>query len=158
MICEKKPLKKISPNLKKSGGKMKCIRCGKEVPDDTIICNECGFDFDEYYNNRSIITVEEDPIVPENQKSSLVDNPILTFIFGLLSIPMTFIFIVSSTIVIIYLVGVILLVFLTLFMSRKPCKVKLKPVRNVGKWMAYFSINLIVFKVVYDIIGKLFFK
>lgn len=137
---------------------MKCIRCGKEVPDDTIICNECGFDFDEYYNNRNIITVEEDPIVPEDQKSSLVDNPILTFIFGLLSIPMTFIFIVSSTIVIIYLVGVVLLVFLTLFMSRKPCKVKLKPVRNVGKWMAYFSISLIVFKVVYDIIGKLFFK
>ena len=43
---------------------------------------DCAFDFDEYEKYKHLYVTEEDPIVPEEQQNSLVDNPILCFIFG----------------------------------------------------------------------------
>lgn len=136
---------------------MRCIRCGKEVPEGTKICEECGFDFTEHEEFRKYFQQLEDPDVPESQKSSLIDNPVLTFIFGIITVILTFLFITNAQFVIIYFVGIIILSYFTLRLSTKPTKVKLIPLRNVGKWFVYFSISIIIFKIIYDLLGQLFF-
>jgi len=96
----------------------KCIRCGRMVPDDTKVCESCAFDFDEYEKYKHLYVTEEDPIVPEEQQSSLVDNPILCFIFGIISFILMALFLFHPNIVVIYLLGVLSLLFwLTFFPS-----------------------------------------
>ena len=136
---------------------MKCLRCGKEIPDKTVICDNCGFNFEEHNLYEKYLKRPVDPDVPDEQKASLIDNPVLTLIFGALSVFFALLFITASTIVIIYLVLLILSVFLTFYLSSKPSKVKLRPLRNIGIGMAYSSMGLLVFKVVYQLLGVLFF-
>lgn len=137
---------------------MKCLRCGKEMPDKDGICENCGFNFNEHKLYKKYIKNPVDPDVPDNQKSNLIDNPVLTLIFGGLSVLFSLLFITASTVVIIYLILLILAVFLTFYLSSKPSKVKLRPLRNIGVGMAYFAAGLVVFKIVYQILGVLFFK
>lgn len=137
---------------------MKCKRCGKEVAENVSICDNCGFDLDEYRSLTKII-VEEDPEVELSKKSGLIDSPILAFIFGLLSVLSSLTFVVLWSfqgIVIVLLAFVLLFNFLTFKLANKPAKIKLKPFSNVGKAMAYFSIGYIILKIVFDLLKPLF--
>lgn len=135
---------------------MKCLRCGKVIPSGINVCENCGFDLAEF-KSKKVFREQEDPDVLEQHKVTLIDNPILTFIFGLLSVASSFLFATAETIVILYLVLVILFNVFTFKMANKPCKVKLKPLNNVGKILAYFSIGFILFRIIYQVIGILFF-
>jgi len=136
---------------------MKCKSCGKEVEENTKICPNCGFDI-ESFNKRVVVKLAEDPEVENSERASLIDSPILTFLFGILALLFSICFVVSETIVILYLALFILFNVLTFKFANKKCKVKLIPVRNVGKAFAYLSIGLVVYKLVYEILGVLFFS
>lgn len=135
---------------------MKCKSCGKEVADNTAICQYCGFDIEAYKKLQKVV-VREDPEVDETKKTNLVDSPILAFVFGILAVISAILFVVSPTIVVLYLGLFILFNYLTFTLANKPAKVKLLPLSTVGKFMAYFSIGFVVLKVVFEIIGVLFF-
>ena len=136
---------------------MKCLRCGKELPEGTAICDECGFNFLEDVKITKIISEKTDPVVSGKNKSILIDNPVLTFIFGILSVFGMIFFFSYPGFVVLYFVGDLILIGLTMLFSKKPAKVKLEPTRNVGVGMAYVALALTAFKAVYFIIGTLFF-
>jgi membrane-bound ClpP family serine protease len=133
----------------------KCIRCGRMVPDETRVCDNCAFDFIEYEQHKHLFDTKEDPVVPEEQKTSLVDNPIICFILGIISFLLMALFLFTADIIIIYLIGVVLFVFLTYYFSVKPAKVKLKPFQVVGIWLANIAISVTIFKIVYVLIDGL---
>jgi len=133
---------------------MKCTRCGKEVANNVIICDNCGFNFTEHKQQEKYLKNPVDPDVPVEQRASLVDNPVLTLIFGSLSIMFSLLFIIK--LVVLYLIIMILMVFITFYLSAKPSKVKLRPLRNVGIAMAYIAIGFILFIFAYKLIGLLF--
>jgi membrane-bound ClpP family serine protease len=138
----------------------KCIRCGKNLPSEVKICDNCSFDFQEYeaYQKAFAPYVEkEDPVVPESQRSSLIDNPIITFILGIVSLLFMFLFLFTPKIVVLYLIGVILFVILTYIMATFPSKVKLVHFQNIGRWMANIAISVTIFKIVYVVLGMFFF-
>ncbi|MFA6722436.1 MAG: hypothetical protein WCS50_03780 [Bacilli bacterium] len=135
---------------------MKCLRCGNDMPDNIATCENCGFNIEEYKLYEKYLKQPADPEVPEDQKSSLVDNPVLTLLSGGLSVFFSLLFISASTIVILYLALFILFVFFTFYLSSKPSKVKLRPLRNVGVVFAYFALGLVIFKFVYQLWGLLF--
>ncbi len=136
---------------------MKCLRCGKELPEGTAVCDECGFNFEEDGKITKIISEKADPAVSEKTKSILIDNPVLTFIFGILSIFGMLFFVLYPGFVVLYFGLDLVLTGLTMLFSKKPAKVKLEPTRNVGVGMAYVALALTIFKAVYFIIGTLFF-
>lgn len=135
---------------------MKCIRCGKEVPVDTKICDNCGYDFVEHKAYYKHYENNDDPDVPKEEKSSLIDNPLLTFFLGIISIIVSLIFLSEFGLVIAYLLIGIVLVYFTFKVSKKPCKRKLIPVRNIGRVFGYIASVILFLKVVYYIIGLLF--
>ena len=126
------------------------------MPDNTATCENCGFNIEEHKLYEKYLKQPADPEVPEDQKSSLVDNPVLTLLSGGLSVFFSLLFISASTIVILYLALFILFVFFTFYLSSKPSKVKLRPLRNVGVVFAYFALWLVSFKFVYQLWGLLF--
>jgi hypothetical protein len=136
----------------------KCVRCGNMVPDDVNICDNCAFDFDEYEKYRKFFEVKEDPVVPKEQKSSLVDNPVITFIFGIVSLFFMALVLFNQGVVILYVIGVVVSAVLTYVMSVKPSKVKLLPFQNIGRWMANIAFSVTIFKIVYVLIGIIFYK
>ncbi len=136
---------------------MKCLRCGKELPEGTVVCDGCGFNFEEDGKIKKIISEKADPVVPEKTKSILIDNPILTFIFGILSVFGMIFFFLYPGFVVLYFASDLILIGLTMLFSKRPAKVKLEPTRNVGVGMAYVALALTIFKAVYFIIGTLFF-
>lgn len=140
---------------------MKCKSCGHEVTKEAIVCENCGFDLGEFRKLKKVI-VEEDPDVDPTKKSSLIDSPILAFVFGILSIlsSLTFVvywsFKVDWILLPIIFVFVVLFNFLTFKLASKPTKVSLKPFCVVGRGMAYFSIGYIILKIVFELLKPLF--
>lgn len=133
----------------------KCKSCGFKVTEDMDICPKCGFDLAEHRTYEKVI-VAEDPEIEESKKTNLVDNPILAFILGIVSVVLSFVTVVSATYgdyIIAYIILLIVAVVLTYYLSNKPAKVKLKPFANVGKWLAIFAIGFFIFKIFYDLFG-----
>ncbi|MGI6710963.1 MAG: hypothetical protein ACOX4W_05920 [Bacilli bacterium] len=118
---------------------MKCLRCGKESLDDAIVCEECGFNFKEHEMYLKYIKPKEDDKVEKGKESDLIDNPILTFVFGLLSM----------------MIPIFLFSFLAFRFYKKPSKAKLIPLKNVGNIMAYIGVGLSIFIIIYAIISIL---
>lgn len=114
----------------------KCVRCGKNVDDDAQVC-ECGFDFHRYEIEKKYLSPKEDPVVPKGEESSLIDNPILTFIFGILSMALP-IFVFS---------------LLAFRFASKPSKVKLEKFQKIGNVFAYIGVGLTLFIWSYILIG-----
>lgn len=117
---------------------MKCLRCGKIHPDDVKVCKECGFSFEAFKQYKKV-KEKEDPEIDPKQKAALIDNPLLTFIFGLLSV----------------MLPIYIFSFLTFYMYKKPSKVKLETLRNFGNVLAYIGIAISIFMTVYLIWGLL---
>jgi len=95
------------------------------MPDNTATCENCGFNIEEHKLYEKYLKQPADPEVPEDQKSSLVDNPVLTLLSGGLSVFFSLLFISASTIVILYLALFILFVFFTFYLSSKPSVIHL---------------------------------
>lgn len=108
----------------------KCLRCGHMNNDIALKCEKCQFSFEEQavYEKLKKLVPKDDPIVDLKNKSSLIDNPILTFIFGILSIMLP-IFVFS---------------FVAWYMKKKPSKAKLVAFRNIGNIFAYVGFVLSV--------------
>lgn len=115
---------------------MKCIRCGKESSADAIACEECGFNFKDHDTYLKYMKPAEDGHVTPGKESDLIDNPVLTFVFGILSMMLP-IFIFS---------------FIAFKFSKRPAKAKLIPLRNVGTILAYSGIGVSIFVVLVVII------
>lgn len=117
----------------------KCLRCGHINKDQAVKCVNCQFSFEEQavYERLKKIAEKDDPIVDLKNKSSLIDNPVLTFIFGILSIMLP-IFIFS---------------FAAWYMKKKPSKAKLEPFRNIGNVFGYVGFVLSV-----ALVGYLFYN
>lgn len=131
---------------------MKCKSCGKEVSADIKICPNCGYDLEETKNYKKVI-VEEDPDLPKEQKSSLIDGPVLTFILGIIC-AMIGLAVISYKAVVLFLVILEVVAFASTFlMSIKLCKVSMRPVRNIGVVLAYIGLGLTIFKVFYVLLG-----
>ena len=133
----------------------KCIRCGKMIKEELEICDSCGFDFIKHEVETEIPEELEDLEVPKKLRSNLIDNPVFTFIFGILSILVALMFVFSRGIVVIFFVIGIALVIVTTVFAAKPSKKKMREVRNVGNWMSNIAFVLLVFKLVFEIIGNI---
>lgn len=128
---------------------MKCLRCGKIVDDNTKVCPNCSFEFEDLKKYKTIKVEVDDDNMNSKDKVITIDNPILTFIFGLLSLlfgltllahglPIPFIFVI--------------LFFLSFsaafYFSVKPTRVKLKPVRTFGIVMAYIGLAVTLYSLI----------
>lgn len=131
---------------------MKCLRCGLEVEDDIDVCPNCEFSFKEHKTYVKV-AIEEDPDLPDEEKVKLIDNPILTLLFGFVSILTGGMFFLLREFVIIFLILAILSFVLTFILSVKPTKVKLKPLREFGMVLGYLGIGLTIMRIVSEIIG-----
>lgn len=131
----------------------KCVRCGKLVEEKFDVCDNCGFDFLKYEAEQKVFKKEEEPIVPRNIKTNLIDNPVFTFIFGILAILSSLHFVTSKGIVVEYLIYSVIYIFITMVFSIKQVSVKMKEVRNVGKWMGNIAFAITLYKIVYEIFG-----
>lgn len=121
---------------------MKCQRCGKVNDDQALVCEKCGYHVQEQKINLEIdkiIQTKEDPDVDPKNRSQLYDNPILTLVFGLLSI----------------MLPVFIFSFVAWHMYKKPAKVKLEVFRNFGNALAYVGICVSMFVTVYFVWGLL---
>lgn len=117
---------------------IKCIRCGKENDDKNEVCSNCGYSFKEQKVEETYRKLlKEDPVVPDEEKSGLIDSPILTFIFGILSM----------------LLPIFVFSFLAWYNYKKPSKVKLEPFRNIGNIFAYIGAAISIFLLVYIVWG-----
>ncbi|HHU21292.1 MAG TPA: hypothetical protein GXZ51_02475 [Acholeplasma sp.] len=117
---------------------IRCIRCGMENDDKNEVCGNCGYSFKEQKVEEEYRKLlREDPSVPEEERSGLVDSPILTFVFGLLSM----------------LLPILVFSFLAWYNYKKPSKVKLEPLRNLGNIFAYIGAALSIFLLVYIVWG-----
>jgi hypothetical protein len=134
-------------------GVKKCVRCGKLNEDSILICPDCGFDFREYEEVQKLYQEPKDPEVSKEKKMILIDNPILTMLFGILSVLASILFLLEKTISIFYLLMTALFVFLTYFMYMKPSKVKLDYVRKFGNLLGNIAVALTIFKVVFTVMG-----
>ncbi|MDD3107117.1 MAG: hypothetical protein PHP65_04875 [Bacilli bacterium] len=134
---------------------MKCKRCGQIISDDTKIC-ECGFNIEEDKLTSVIYNQKSDPDVSEKNKNTLVDNPVLTFLFGISSIIVMLLFLMHPGFVVLYFLLDVVLIVATLLFAQKPTKVRLEATRNVGKWLAYVSFSVLLFKSVFLIINLFF--
>ena len=96
---------------------MKCLRCGKEFKDEyRLVCDECGYDFEEGKRLSKKYDAKKDPEVPDHKKTDLIDYPILSFIFSLLGL----------------IIPLAIFSILAMRLSKKPAKANLIPVANVG--------------------------
>jgi uncharacterized membrane protein YvbJ len=96
---------------------MKCLRCGKEFKEkNREFCDECGYDFNEGKRLNKILNEKQDPDVPENKQTDLIDYPILSFVFSILGL----------------MIPVMLFSILAIKLSKKPSKANLIPFANVG--------------------------
>lgn len=127
---------------------MKCLRCGKEVPDDMKICDNCGFDLDSLKNYKSFY-VEVDPEVDKSKRISMIDGPILTFILGLACLINCILILGSGRpIPLLYIITFAIFFGFCFFCSTKPAKVKLKPFRELGIIFAYISLVLTLIDII----------
>ncbi len=124
---------------------MKCLRCGKVVSDNENTCPNCGFDIGAQKNYKKI-TVEADAEMDDKHKIILIDNPILTFIFGLVSLMVALTLVVDLNYF--FIMCFVLTFSLCFFFSTKPTRVKLKPVRTVGITMGYIGLGLTLYQLI----------
>lgn len=119
----------------------KCLRCGFINKDDVLKCEKCQFSFEEQavYEKLKKLVPKDDPIVEPKDKVSLIDNPILTFVFGVLSI----------------MVPIFVFSFLAWHMKKQPSKTKLLPFRNIGNVFGYIGFVLSVVFIGYLIFSVL---
>lgn len=109
---------------------MKCIRCGKVFERPVEVCDVCSFNFKEYEQISKYLEIGPKPEDLSDNKSDLVDRPILAFVFGILGLIFigTFIFSILATTI-----------------SQKPAKSSLRHVRKVGIILGYIGIGLSAF-------------
>ena len=101
----------------------KCLRCGKIHEDDIKKCDVCSYPFPLY---EQIKVKKEDS---NTNPSDLIDYPLLTFVFGLLSL----------------LLPIYLFSFLAIKLSKKPCKESLLHFRQFGLILAYLGVIVTTF-------------
>ena len=124
---------------------MKCLRCGKEVNESEKTCPLCGFDLEAQRRYKKI-TVEADDDMDDKHKIILIDNPILTFIFGLLSLMLALTIAVDPGLTFFFILMFVLTFSLCFFFSTKPTRVKMKPVRTFGLVMGYIGLGLTIYR------------
>ena len=125
---------------------MKCLRCGKEHKEDVKVCDECGFDFEEMKKYKKII-IENDDDLDGKEKIILTDNPILTFIFGIISLMLGLsMFVYGLPISFMMILAFVVTFSLTFYFSVKPCRIKLKPVRNFGMGMGFVGLAFTLYQ------------
>ena len=132
---------------------MKCLRCGKEVPEDLKVCDNCGFDLESLKDYKTVY-VEVDPEVDKKTKISMIDAPVITFVLGLLCMLNSILILGSGRpIPILYLITFAIFFGFCFFCSTKKALVKLKPLREFGVILAYISLFLTLIDVVSWIIS-----
>lgn len=123
---------------------MKCLRCGKDAQEGIKYCENCGFDLEKQKEYKTIYK-EKDPIVEKNQKTNLIDAPVLTFVFGIISIMCSLVIASQGKPLPILFLIIYGICFSTCFiLSTKKAKVKLKPFREVGVVIAFISLAIVL--------------
>jgi len=126
---------------------MRCIRCGNNFDEKELNCPNCGMETKEIKKYQKV-TVVADREVDNKQKIILIDNPILTFIFGVLSSMLGIMNCVygvhDSPPFMFVLLFVCSFTFAYVF-SMKETRLKLKPVRTTGLIFAYLGLFLTLY-------------
>lgn len=123
--------------------KMKCLRCGTEVKEGTKYCDKCGFDV-EKQKEYQIIYKEVDPELENGKKTNLIDFPVLTFIFGILSMINAILLMSTRPIAVIFIISFFIIFVSCFIFSTKKAKVKLRPFRDVGIIIAFVALALVL--------------
>jgi len=117
---------------------MKCRRCGKEIESDLGVCENCGYDYYEDKKLQKIFKVKKENV--NVTSTDLIDYPILTFIFGLISL----------------ILPIYIFSFLAIKLSKKPSKANLLPFKNLGKVFGIFGIFVSTFLLFYILFTFIF--
>lgn len=110
---------------------MKCARCGKVYDKPISICKDCGYDFDEARVIKKKLKIKQEPLHVSD--SDLFDNPIFTFVFGLISL----------------IIPIFVFSILAIKFSKRPAKVNLEPFSNLGKIFGYIGYGVSSIFVIY---------
>ncbi len=130
-----------SKKVERTGDTMKCLRCGKEVPENTKYCENCGFDV-QSQKEYKIVYKEVDPVLESKKKVTLVDYPVLTFLFGILAMMNAIMYSVMGSI---FLMITFAFIFGTcFFFSTRQTKMKLKPFREVGIIIGFLALAVMI--------------
>ena len=130
---------------------MKCLRCGKEIDNNTNICDNCGYDVTDSSNYRTIY-VEADPDMTTKELAKYIIAPILTFVFSLLASLCSILIVFTKPISILVVMLFALFFGISFFFSTRKTLVKLKPVRNFGVGLSYVSFFFSVLIIFYNLL------
>lgn len=136
---------------------MRCIRCGTIFEEKENECPNCGMLTSEIKKYKKH-TVETDSKLDDKHKIVLVDNPVLTFIFGLLSLMLGIInclYGVNNYMVYLYVILFVIVFSLAFIFSMKDTKVNLKPIRTFGIILAYGGLALTLYGLIMFLLGFL---
>ncbi|MDY0063825.1 MAG: hypothetical protein RBS25_01935 [Bacilli bacterium] len=109
----------------------KCKRCGKSHDNQVLICDNCGYDFEEEQLLRQTTTIKKQQ--SNHSESDLIDYPILSFIMGLLSL----------------IIPIFVFAIIAIKTANREHKPSLEPFSVVGKILGYLGIAESVFVVVF---------
>jgi len=126
---------------------MRCIRCGNNFDEKEINCPNCGMETSEIKKYQKVSVLADKP-VDRKEKIILIDNPILTFIFGIISLllgVMNCLYSVMNNPAFIFILFFVVSFTLAYIYSMKETRLKLKPVRTVGLIMAYIGLFLTLY-------------
>lgn len=128
---------------------MKCLRCGKIVDENTKVCPECGFELEQLKKYKKVIVEVDDDKADRKTKIILFDNPLLTFVTGIISLMLGLtMFVTGLPIAFIYVILFVITFSASFYFSTKPCSVKMKPVRSMGIVMAFIGLAFTLYALV----------
>ncbi len=131
---------------------MKCLRCGKEIDNNSIICENCGYDVSQQTNYRTIY-VEADPDMSNKEIAKYIIAPILTFVFSLLASLCSILIVFTRPISILVTILFVIFFAISFFFSTRKTLVKLKPVRSFGVGLSYVSFFFSILIIFYNLIN-----
>lgn len=139
-----------SKRVERIGDVMKCLRCGKDVPENTKYCENCGFDVESQKDYKTVYK-EVDPILEGKKKVALVDYPVLTFLFGIIAMMNAIMYSVMGSILLI--ITFCLFFGSCFFFSTRQTKVKLKPFREVGIIIGFLALAVMIISTIQFLIA-----
>ena|GEM_PF-732891 len=113
--------------------KMKCIRCGKEHPDNVEVCDVCQFNFKEYRNRTKYYGINLRPEEINDDKRDLIIRPLLSFMFGIFGLMIPAIAVGT---------GLFFIIIFALVLNILAIRIAKRPAQSTFEYVRKFGIGL----------------
>jgi len=113
--------------------KMKCIRCGKEHPNNVEVCDVCHFNFKEYRNRTKYYGINLRPEEINDDKRDLIIRPLLSFMFGIFGLMIPAIAVGT---------GLFFIIIFALVLNILAIRIAKRPAQSTFEYVRKFGIGL----------------